>query len=360
MRNIVFHFEDSPAFALALREGDQELTVPATEQVGDGEWVLAIFEVGQKKRATAAAARGIVSDNGALAVLAFERRDWERLVLFAEAGSMKMRAAPVSAASDFDLAPAKPETSRTPAAPPARTSSTRIPAASPSSSRAPSGRTPRVGVASGASTPPASKAGRGSGEHAAADGASPASPERGRNVKTRRSRSPAASPPDGASEVPPSEKTPAAGTANAPNFAHWRASDPLAQGPSARVLVVDDDRDIREVVGAMLDAVGLTVESVMSAEEALERVRADSYDLLVLDWNLPGMTGIELCRLIRRDAKLSTLPVLFLTAHASSRDVVEAFAVGADDYVVKPFRAPELGARIFGLLRRARMATPAS
>jgi two-component system phosphate regulon response regulator PhoB len=154
--------------------------------------------------------------------------------------------------------------------------------------------------------------------------------------------------------------TPAASVprGSSPSFEHWRASDPIAAGPSARVLLVDDDRDIRDVVGAMLDAVGLLVESATSAEEALERVRRSSFDLVVLDWNLPGMTGIELCRLIRRDPALSTLPVLFLTAHASSKDVVEAFASGADDYVVKPFRAPELGARIFGLLRRARMASP--
>jgi two-component system phosphate regulon response regulator PhoB len=148
--------------------------------------------------------------------------------------------------------------------------------------------------------------------------------------------------------------------AQPPSFSHWKKSDPLAQGPSARVLLVDDDRDIREVVGAMLDAVGLAVEGATSAEEALERVRQSSFDMVVLDWNLPGMTGIELCRLIRKDAALSTLPVLFLTAHASSSDIVEAFASGADDYVVKPFRAPELGARIFGLLRRARMAQPAT
>jgi two-component system phosphate regulon response regulator PhoB len=146
----------------------------------------------------------------------------------------------------------------------------------------------------------------------------------------------------------------------APSFDHWRASDPFTQGPNARVLVVDDDRDIRDVVGAMLDAVGLTVDSVPSAEEALERMRAQSFDLVVLDWNLPGITGVELCRLLRRDPALTTMPVLFLTAHASSRDVVEAFASGADDYVVKPFRAPELGARIFGLLRRARMSQAAT
>jgi two-component system phosphate regulon response regulator PhoB len=121
---------------------------------------------------------------------------------------------------------------------------------------------------------------------------------------------------------------------------------------------VDDDSDIRDVVGAMLEAVGLVIEPVTSAEEALERVREKHFDLLVLDWNLPGMTGIELCRQIRRESNLASLPVLFLTAHSSSKDIVDAFASGADDYVAKPFRAPELGARIFGLLRRARPANP--
>ena len=134
----------------------------------------------------------------------------------------------------------------------------------------------------------------------------------------------------------------------------------LPAGLRARVLVCDDDRDIREVVGAMLEAVGLDVETATSGEQALERIRLKKYDLLVLDWNLPGMTGIELCRLIRREAVIAALPVLFLTAHASSKDIVEAFASGADDYVVKPFRAPELGARIFGLLRRVRVAQSAT
>jgi two-component system phosphate regulon response regulator PhoB len=253
-------------FARALRDGDQELLLPAGQTVGDGEWVLAIFEVGMgtgagsASRTTAAAARGLHRGAGAPPVLAFERRDWERLIDFAEAGSVGMRAAALVVPDE----------------PPTQPSLKDIPAARP---RAPS----------------------------------------------------------------------------RPSFAHWRASDPFTQGPSARVLLVDDDRDIREVVSAMLDAVGLTVESATSAEEALERVRASAFDLLVLDWNLPGMTGIELCRLVRRDPALATMPVLFLTAHASSRDVVDAFASGADDYVVKPFRAPELGARIFGLLRRARM-----
>jgi two-component system phosphate regulon response regulator PhoB len=128
----------------------------------------------------------------------------------------------------------------------------------------------------------------------------------------------------------------------------------------ARVLVVDDESEIREVVTAMLAAVGLLVETVASAEEALDALRRRQFDLVVLDWNLPGMTGVDLCRLMRKDDALVTTPVLFLTAHASSQDVVQAFASGADDYVAKPFRAPELGARVFGLLRRARMIVSAA
>ncbi len=246
----MLHFDDSASFALALRDGEQELPLPAGETVGDGEWVLALFEIGPKKRATAAAGRGVPSEAGEPPMLAFERRDWDRLVLFADAGSAKMRAT-----------------------------------------------TPK---------PP-----------------------------------------------PPSSRAPAR---TSQSSARLRATTTAAPGRVARILVVDDDRDIREVVSAMLDAVGLAVEAAPSAEEALERVRKSAYDLLVLDWNLPGMTGVELCRVIRRDTRLAALPVLFLTAHASSRDVVEAFASGADDFVVKPFRAPELGARIFGLLRRARVS----
>jgi two-component system, OmpR family, phosphate regulon response regulator PhoB len=122
-------------------------------------------------------------------------------------------------------------------------------------------------------------------------------------------------------------------------------------------MIVDDDPDIRDVVAAMLEAVGLVTAPVGSAEDALQRVRTEPYDLLVLDWNLPKMTGIDLCRLLRKEPALAAMPILFLTANASSQDMVDAFASGADDYVVKPFRAPELGARIFSLLRRAKMTS---
>lgn len=123
--------------------------------------------------------------------------------------------------------------------------------------------------------------------------------------------------------------------------------------PNSRVLVVDDDADLQHVVSAMLRSSGFEVSAVSSAEEAFDHIRMAAVDLLILDWGLPGMSGIEFVRRLRKDRALGKLPVLFLTAHSSSDDLVEAFSAGADDFVSKPFRAPELGARILGLLRRS-------
>lgn len=128
--------------------------------------------------------------------------------------------------------------------------------------------------------------------------------------------------------------------------------------PDARVLIIDDDPDLQHVVSRMLDGDGFSVCAVSSAEEAFDHLRAESADLLVIDWNLPGMTGIEFCRRLKAERSWARLPVLFLTAHSSSQDIVEAFDAGADDFVSKPFRARELAARVHGLLRRAQMAPP--
>ncbi len=132
----------------------------------------------------------------------------------------------------------------------------------------------------------------------------------------------------------------------------------VAPPADARVLVVDDDPDLQRVVSRMLRSDGFSVAAVSSAEEAFDHLRGESADLLVLDWNLPGMTGIEFCRRLRSQRPWARLPVLFLTAHASSQDIVEAFDAGADDFVSKPFRARELAARIHGLLRRSQMPPP--
>ncbi len=218
-----------------------ELDLPPEEVVEDGEWVLAIFDVGARHKASSAAARATVDPDGAR--LIFEPRDYHRLADFA-AGVVR---------------------DDTPTPPP----------------------------------PPA-----------------PDKPED--DVETPRPTS-------------------------------W----PPRAGRGARILLVDDDPDIRAVIVAMLAAVDLVVTAKESAEDALVAIQTEAFDLLVLDWNLPKMSGLELCRLLRRDKHIP-LPVLFLTANASSRDMIDAFAGGADDYMVKPFHAPELSARIFSLLRRTR------
>jgi two-component system phosphate regulon response regulator PhoB len=122
--------------------------------------------------------------------------------------------------------------------------------------------------------------------------------------------------------------------------------------PNCSVLVVDDDSDVQQVVAAVLEAKGFEARVVTSAEEALDELRETPAKLVIVDFDLPGMTGIEFCRRLRGDGSLGTTPVLFLTAHNSQGDILEAFAAGADDFVPKPFRAHELGARIMGLVGR--------
>jgi two-component system phosphate regulon response regulator PhoB len=221
VRSVLYRFPDLGEFERVVHAAaaETEIGLPPGEAVDDGEWVLAIFELGPGRRATSAAGRGISSPEGAR--LLFEPRDLQRLTAFATAEA-------------------------------------------------------------------------------------------------------------------------------------GRASDHSQEANPGRVLIVDDDPDIRDVVSAMLEAVGLSVSAVGSAEDALDRVAQETFDLLLLDWNLPRMSGLDLCRTLRKDPKHAALPVLFLTANASSQDMVEAFAGGCDDYVTKPFRAPELGARIFSLLRRRR------
>lgn len=251
MRSVLYRFPELDAFerVVAGSASEVEFALPSGETAEDGEWLLAIFELGPARRATAAAGRASASPEGIRVV--FEPRDLRQMTEFAAAEAL--RPAPVTA-RPADVAP---ETARS------------------------------------------------------------------------------------------------AGVGDAGVISAGVSSAGATAGASPRILIVDDDPDIREVVAVMLRAVGLEVVAVDTGERALERVAAEPFDLLVLDWNLPRMTGIELCRVLRKDPSWARMPVLFLTANASSQDMVEAFASGGDDYVVKPFRAPELGARIFSLLRRA-------
>lgn len=247
VRSIAFQFARFEQLVRALDEGDFELDLPRAENVADGEWVLALFEIDGGSHGTAAAGKAVV--RGSRVSLRFTERDWERLIELARTASQEL---------DGDRCPTRI----------AAVEAARVWAEAP--------------------------------------------------------------PPSTAAPLP----------------------DRIS-GIGARVLVVDDEPIVRDMLAAMLEDVGLLVDTAADAEEALERLRSRRYDVALIDGQLPGMSGVDLCRALRVHSALRKLPVLFLTSSSSSRDMAEAFSAGADDYMMKPFRAPELGARIFGLLRRA-------
>jgi DNA-binding response OmpR family regulator len=121
---------------------------------------------------------------------------------------------------------------------------------------------------------------------------------------------------------------------------------------SRRALVVEDDPDIVELLVHYLSADGWTVDAVADGRQALERIRSESYQLLVLDLQLPGMDGLALCTEVRRDKRTRDVPIVMLTARADETDRIVGLELGADDYVVKPFSPKELVARVRALFRR--------
>ena len=119
-----------------------------------------------------------------------------------------------------------------------------------------------------------------------------------------------------------------------------------------RALVVEDDPDIVELITHYLTAEGFSVEAVGDGGQALERLRSESFAMLILDLQLPGRDGLSVCAELRRDARIRALPVIMLTARGDEADRVVGLEVGADDYIVKPFSPKELVARVRALLRR--------
>jgi len=124
-----------------------------------------------------------------------------------------------------------------------------------------------------------------------------------------------------------------------------------ATGATARLLVVDDEESLRDLVGSALRFAGYTVETASSGFDALRSLKADPPDLVVLDVNLPDVDGFEICRRMRRDGL--TTPVVFLTARDDLEDLRTGFRHGGDDYLTKPFSLEELGLRIEAVLRRS-------
>lgn len=262
MRSTVFRFEDFTALALALKDADgSELPAPEGESGLDGEWVLAIFEVGERRKATAAAARIVMRE--ARRVVLFEERDWERLMTFAFARSGHFKAS------------------------------------------------------------------------------------RGLGGATSSSNFPVLSADD---TVPPPTSFRGGAADNTPPVS--------SRIPNARVLVVDDDTATRDFVTKTLEGLALNVVAMLSADDGSAALASRAFDLVVVDFGLPRGAGLSLVRALRKAEATSQTPVLFVAEPGGSRDAVEAFASGADDFVTKPLRAPELSARIVGLLRRARPSQP--
>jgi two-component system phosphate regulon response regulator PhoB len=121
----------------------------------------------------------------------------------------------------------------------------------------------------------------------------------------------------------------------------------------ANILIVEDEEPLTTLLRYNLEAEGYEVDTVGRGDDADTRLKETAPDLVVLDWMLPGLSGIELCRRLRARPQTKSLPIIMLTARGEESERVRGLATGADDYIVKPFSVPELLARIRALLRRA-------
>lgn len=121
---------------------------------------------------------------------------------------------------------------------------------------------------------------------------------------------------------------------------------------AATILVVEDEPAIQELVSYNLETAGYRALRAENAEQALEIVRDALPDLVVLDWMLPGMSGIELARRLRADKRTQAVPLIMLTARVDEKDKLTGLEIGADDYLTKPFSPRELNARVKAVLRR--------
>jgi two-component system phosphate regulon response regulator PhoB len=122
---------------------------------------------------------------------------------------------------------------------------------------------------------------------------------------------------------------------------------------AARILIVEDEDALAMLLRYNLEAEGYEVETVARGDEADTRLKESVPDLLILDWMLPALSGIEICRRLRARAETRALPIIMLTARGEENERIRGLGTGADDYIVKPFSVPELVARVGALLRRA-------
>src|SRR5437763_4675917 len=127
----------------------------------------------------------------------------------------------------------------------------------------------------------------------------------------------------------------------------------MARNGSKRLLIVEDDRPIADLLKHHFAGAGFTVTTTASGDEALILIEEIRPDLIILDWMIEGISGIEVCRRLRRRSATATLPIIMLTARGEEDDRVRGLETGADDFVAKPFSPKELLARANALLRRS-------
>jgi len=122
------------------------------------------------------------------------------------------------------------------------------------------------------------------------------------------------------------------------------------------IYIVEDDSDISEILQFNLDKEGFRVKLEKNGDKAYDAIMEKPPDLLILDLNLPGLSGIEICKYLRENARTKDLPIIMLTARTQEIDKIIGFEIGADDYITKPFSVRELIARVNALLRRTKPA----
>lgn len=119
-----------------------------------------------------------------------------------------------------------------------------------------------------------------------------------------------------------------------------------------KILIVEDEKDIRDLIIYSLEGKGYQTISTDDGEKAIKMLKENKPDLVILDWMLPSVSGLEICRSIRRDIKTKNIPIIMLTAKITEEDKVLGLDSGADDYITKPFSTAELNSRVKAILRR--------
>lgn len=122
---------------------------------------------------------------------------------------------------------------------------------------------------------------------------------------------------------------------------------------SIKILVVDDFSTMRRIIKNLLNDLGFTnIDEADSGESALQRLQGGGYDFLVTDWNMPGMTGLDLLQAVRADAEMADMPVLMVTAEQKREQIVDAAKAGVNGYIVKPFTAETLKQKLDSIFSR--------